>query len=51
MIGGHTDRHVRVHMPGGTLEVNWRDDGEVLLTGEARVVYRGEWLSGGSVNG
>jgi diaminopimelate epimerase len=51
MIGGHTDRHVRVRMPGGTLEVNWRDDGEVLLTGEARVVYRGEWLSGGSVNG
>lgn len=51
MIGGHTDRHVRVHMPGGTLDVNWRDDGEVLLTGEARVVYRGEWLSGGSVNG
>jgi diaminopimelate epimerase len=37
-------------MPGGTLEVNWRDDGEVLLTGEARVVYRGEWLSEGLVS-
>jgi diaminopimelate epimerase len=44
MIGGHTDRHVTVSMPGGLLEVLWREDGEVLLTGEAEVVYRGVWL-------
>lgn len=44
MIGGRTDRHVRVQMPGGLLEVLWRDDDEVLLTGTAEVVYRGEWL-------
>ena len=44
MIGGRTDRRVRVQMPGGTLEVHWRDDGEVILTGEAEAVYRGEWL-------
>jgi diaminopimelate epimerase len=44
MVGGHTDRHVKVSMPGGLLEVLWREDGEVLLTGEAEVVYRGEWL-------
>jgi diaminopimelate epimerase len=44
MVGGHTDRRVRVSMPGGLLEVLWREDGEVLLTGEAEVVYRGEWL-------
>jgi diaminopimelate epimerase len=43
MLGGHTDRHVRVQMPGGLLEVLRRDDGEVLLTGTAEVVYRGEW--------
>ena len=47
MIGGHTDRHVRVSMPGGLLEVLWREDGEVLLTGTAEVVYRAEWLKGG----
>ena len=44
MIGGHTERRVRVKMPGGVLEVFWREDGEVLLTGESEVVYRGEWL-------
>ena len=46
MVGGHTDRQVRVSMPGGLLEVLWREDGEVLLTGTANVVYRGEWLGG-----
>jgi diaminopimelate epimerase len=44
MIGGHTDRQVKVSMPGGLLAVKWREDGEVLLTGEAEAVYRGEWL-------
>ncbi|HEX7956770.1 MAG TPA: diaminopimelate epimerase [Pyrinomonadaceae bacterium] len=47
MVGGLTDRHVRVSMPGGLLEVLWREDDEVLLTGEANVVYRGEWVGGG----
>jgi diaminopimelate epimerase len=56
MVGGHTDRQVTVSMPGGLLEVLWREDGEVLLTGTAEVVYRGEWLKeeaagGGPVNG
>ncbi len=41
-----TGRRVSVHMPGGQLEVEWRADGEVVLTGEAQVVYRGEWLQG-----
>ena len=45
-LNGHTDRRVRVEMEGGRLEVEWRDDGEVLLTGEAEVIYRGEWLKG-----
>jgi len=47
MVGGRTGRHVRVSMPGGVLEVLWREDGEVLLTGEAWVVYRAEWLKEG----
>jgi diaminopimelate epimerase len=44
MVGGRTDRRVSVRMPGGLLEVLWREDGEVLLTGTAEVVYGGEWL-------
>jgi diaminopimelate epimerase len=44
MVCGHTERSVKVSMPGGLLEVLWREDGEVLLTGDASVVYRGEWL-------
>jgi diaminopimelate epimerase len=44
MIGGRTERQVKVSMPGGLLEVLWREDGEVLLTGDSEVVYRGEWL-------
>jgi diaminopimelate epimerase len=43
IVNGHTDRRVRVRMPGGLLEVLWRDDGEVLLTGTAQAIYRGEW--------
>jgi diaminopimelate epimerase len=46
-VGGRTEHNVRVSMSGGLLEVFWREDGEVLLTGEAEVVYRGEWLRDG----
>jgi diaminopimelate epimerase len=38
-----TERRVSAWMPGGRVEVNWRDDGEVVLTGRADIVYRGEW--------
>jgi diaminopimelate epimerase len=48
MLGGRTERHVTVSMPGGLLEVLRREDGEILLTGTAEVVYRGEWLKKGS---
>ena len=39
-----TDRRVRVRTEGGTLQVNWLDDGTVLLTASAEVVYEGRWL-------
>jgi diaminopimelate epimerase len=43
-LNGLTDRRVRVHMPGGLLEVHWReDDDEAVLTGDAEFIYRGEW--------
>ena len=37
------DRRVTVEMPGGHLEVEWRDDGEVVLTGTASFIYNGQW--------
>lgn len=43
IVNGLADRRVRVEMPGGLLEVFWRDDGQVLLTGVAELVYHGEW--------
>ncbi len=47
MIKGQTDRLVDVTMPGGLAKIHWRDDGEVVLTGAAEVIYAGEWLAQG----
>jgi diaminopimelate epimerase len=43
-INDRTDRHVNVHTEGGLIEVLWREDNEVVMTGRADVVYSGEWL-------
>lgn len=44
VITGQTDRSLSVHAPGGLLAIEWRDDGEVVLTGRAEVIYSGQWL-------
>jgi len=44
MINGKTDRQVNVVTPGGTVQIHWRDDQEVVITGSAEVVYSGDWL-------
>ena len=44
VINGKTGRKVDVHAPGGLIPIEWREDGEVVLTGRAEVVYSGEWL-------
>jgi diaminopimelate epimerase len=47
MIKGKTERLVDVIMPGGRAKINWRgqgDDGEVVITGPAEVIYEGDWL-------
>jgi diaminopimelate epimerase len=46
VINDQTDRRVNVHAPGGVIPIEWRDDGEVVLTGRADVIYSGEWLAG-----
>ena len=45
MINEKVDRDVRVVMEGGEVRINWREDGEVVITGSAEVVYTGEWLA------
>ncbi len=45
MINGHTERLVNVLMQGGKAKILWRDDGEVVITGAAEVIYGGEWLA------
>ena len=44
VINGKTDRRVSVQAPGGTIPIEWREDGEVVLTGLASLIYSGEWL-------
>lgn len=47
MINEKVDRRVKALMEGGQVEIQWREDGEVVLTGSAQVIYRGEWLVSG----
>jgi len=46
MINEKADRDVRVVMEGGEVQVKWRHDGQVVITGTAEVVYVGQWLQG-----
>ncbi len=45
MVNDKANRDVRVVMEGGEVRINWRADGEVVITGTAEVVYSGEWLA------
>jgi diaminopimelate epimerase len=40
---GMLEREVRVQMPGGMLEVEWRPDETLWLTGDAELVFEGVW--------
>lgn len=44
MVKQKTERTVQVLMPGGEARIQWRDDGEVVITGFAEVIYGGKWL-------
>ena len=44
MVNDKVDKDVTVTMEGGQVRVVWRDDKEVVITGKAEVVYKGEWL-------
>jgi diaminopimelate epimerase len=38
-----TERAVHVHSPGGTTDVVWRDDDQIVITGSAKYIFSGEW--------
>lgn len=35
-------RKAKIHLPGGTLEIEWRENNRVYMTGPARIVFSGE---------
>jgi diaminopimelate epimerase len=45
MLRSDTERLVRVLMPGGEARIHWREDGQVVITGSAALVYKAEWLA------
>ncbi|HEY9897847.1 MAG TPA: diaminopimelate epimerase [Pantanalinema sp.] len=40
-MSGRTGREARIDLPGGTLSIRWDEDGRILMTGPARVVFTG----------
>jgi diaminopimelate epimerase len=41
---GRTGRRVSVHTEGGTTEITWRDDDEMMILGRADLVFCGEYF-------
>jgi diaminopimelate epimerase len=44
VLNGKTDRRVNVHLDGGDLLIEWREDNHVYKTGPAVEVFRGVYL-------
>jgi diaminopimelate epimerase len=43
VLTGLTERRVLAHLPGGDLELEWSESGDVFLTGPAVEVFCGDW--------
>lgn len=41
-LNGKTGREVTVHLAGGDLQIAWREDNHVMMTGPAATVFEGE---------
>jgi diaminopimelate epimerase len=44
IITGRTGRRVQAVCDGGTLDVEWAEGGRVRQTGDAEILYEGDWL-------
>jgi diaminopimelate epimerase len=42
-LAGKTGRRVLVHLPGGSLDIEWNEDNHVLMRGPAEKVFEGEY--------
>lgn len=42
VLTGQTDRKAKVHLAGGTLEIEWAENNRIYMTGPATHVYNGE---------
>jgi diaminopimelate epimerase len=40
----YVDNPVEINLPGGTLSVKWEGNEEAYLSGDAKLVFKGEWL-------
>ena len=43
-LNGYTERKVNVQLLGGNLEIEWKPNNHVHMTGPAVTVFKGEWL-------
>lgn len=41
-VTGRAEREVEMHLPGGILRIEYKENGEVLMTGPAETVFEGE---------
>jgi diaminopimelate epimerase len=46
IITGRTERSLRAVCDGGTLEIEWPEGGTLRQTGEAELLFDGEWTAG-----
>ena len=44
ILNGYTDQKVNVQLLGGNLEVEWKPNNHVYMTGPAVTVFKGEWI-------
>lgn len=43
-LNGYTERKVNVQLLGGNLEIEWKPNNHVYMTGPAVTVFKGEWI-------
>lgn len=46
VLNGLTEDSITTELPGGSLQVHWRNQQRVYMTGPAAEVFSGEWLKG-----